>query len=67
MSTTELTTKTTGDVTISSQRRQTNPAALYLLTLSEGSSRDGMVRPTRLLFICLLSAKGAAETEWSRF
>ena len=42
MSTTELTTKTTGDVTISSQRRQTNPAALYLLTLSEGSSRDGM-------------------------
>lgn len=42
MSTTELTNKTTGDVTISSQRRQTNPAALYLLTLSEGSSRDGM-------------------------
>ena len=39
MSTTELTTKTTGDVTISSQRRQTNPAALYLLTLSEGSSK----------------------------
>lgn len=42
MSTIELTTKTTGDVAISSQRRQINPAALYLLTLSEGSSRDGM-------------------------
>ncbi len=42
MSTTELTNKTTGDVTISSQRRQINPVALYLLTLSEGSSRDGM-------------------------
>lgn len=42
MGTTELTTKTTGDAAISSQRRQINPAALYLLTLSEGSSRDGM-------------------------